>query len=515
MILAFAGLTFWNIDRFPPVHGDEAWILSPGYKLFSQGIFGSDLYSGLLGMETRYFEFMPLMSLLEGASVRLLGVGVWQMRLVAVLLGTFVMFLTFQLGRRLGDPLAALIALLLLLFWRWAPSVDPYLSSGVPLVDLARIARYDILAAALGLAAFSCAVPAREQHGRSHDFLSGFLAGLAGLAHLYGLFWIVVLLLLLVDSPGSAARSRLRRATLVLSGALAAWSIWLSVILVHWSDFVAQFWFFQRDRLTLLDPFFYAENLVKEHSRYRLGLMEPDNWGLSGLWLLLLGVPLAALWAGRRAVRGDQEAQMLLVPVLVLSLLFALLVRPKMFNYLINFVPLFAILLARWMAWLLRSHRRAWRVVAQAALALTVIQGIWGIGRMQAKARQAGSHQEFSAQLRGVLPSSARVMGPTRYWLALSDREYLSWSLPVLLSSPRLDRPMSVEAAMRKVAPQYVVSPLPGGVNPHPDFWRFMARHARLIRQLHGPSGEPLWIYQLDPGDASERSGSSFGSRRR
>ena len=75
---------------------------------------------------------------------------------------------------------------------------DRIISTGIPLVDVSRIARYDILVPPLGLGAWWFWLRARSTGRNRHDFLAGLLAGMAGLAHYYGLFWIVALLLLLL-----------------------------------------------------------------------------------------------------------------------------------------------------------------------------------------------------------------------------------------------------------------------------------------------------------------------------
>jgi|GEM_PF-3042927 len=49
-LLFFWAISIWNLDRPPIVHPDEPWILSPGYKLFTQGVYGSDLFAGFNGV---------------------------------------------------------------------------------------------------------------------------------------------------------------------------------------------------------------------------------------------------------------------------------------------------------------------------------------------------------------------------------------------------------------------------------------------------------------------------------
>src|SRR4030095_13171756 len=152
VVIAFGTISICNLDRFPPLQGDEPWILSPGHKFFSQGIFGSDLFTGYYGMERHYLEFMPLMSLLQGAASVLLGLGVFQMRVVPVVLGMLTLTLTYAVATELAGRLPGLLAVLLLLFWKCGVGNDPTIGTGIPLVDASRIARYDILVPPLGLA---------------------------------------------------------------------------------------------------------------------------------------------------------------------------------------------------------------------------------------------------------------------------------------------------------------------------------------------------------------------------
>src|SRR5438552_1707983 len=130
LVLAFGAVSLVNLDRCPPVYVDEVWILSIGHKLFSEGVFGCDLFSGFHGMERHFFHFMPLMSIVQGATTRLLGIGVLQMRLAPAALGMLTLWLTFVTGRKLATPLGAIMAMLLLAFWQWAPSNPPMLNSG-------------------------------------------------------------------------------------------------------------------------------------------------------------------------------------------------------------------------------------------------------------------------------------------------------------------------------------------------------------------------------------------------
>jgi hypothetical protein len=58
-----------------------------------------------------------------------------------------------------------------LLFWQWTPTGEEWFESGLPLVDLSRIACYDILVAPLGLGALLCILRAHSvgNAGRSNQ----------------------------------------------------------------------------------------------------------------------------------------------------------------------------------------------------------------------------------------------------------------------------------------------------------------------------------------------------------
>src|SRR5260370_40139673 len=179
-------------------------------------MYGAPMYTGFYGKEHVYLEVPPLMSLLQGASTRLLGVGVWQMRYVPVVCGLLTLALAAALAARLAGPATSVVAAWLLLLWKWTPSDLDFLGSGLPLLDVSRIARYDILVPVFGLSAFLAWLRGRTGTPPWLLFASGLLAVLAVLAHVYGAFWIAALGLLTVYNKSAG---RLRRLAWLLAGA--------------------------------------------------------------------------------------------------------------------------------------------------------------------------------------------------------------------------------------------------------------------------------------------------------
>jgi 4-amino-4-deoxy-L-arabinose transferase-like glycosyltransferase len=512
LVIAFGTISIWNLDRFPPLHGDEPWILSPGYKFFSQGIFGSDLFTGYYGMERHYLEFMPLMSLLQGAASVLFGLGVFQMRIVPVALGMLTLILTYRVATKLTGRLAGLLAVLLLLFWQWTAGNDPTIGTGIPLVDVSRIARYDILVPPLGLGAWCLWLQSRRTGRDRNDFLAGLLAGMAGLAQFYGLFWIVtLLLLLLLERLFLTHQPAIRSIGTIVAGAAVPWLIWILILASHWDDYTGQM-ILSRETFSPLSLSFYVENIQNERNRYALGVGETATMVRPGFWLMALGVPASLVWLWRRVARHkDREALWLLVPCLVFPLLFALLVRNKRFHYLVTVAPLFSLLAAAALAQLLETRRAAYRRVAVMIVGLIVVQGAWGIVEMQRIASRAVPPHQVFGELRQVVPSSARVLGAATYWLAFVDREYRSFFLPFLLSDPqRHENPIPFAAAMKLNAPDIVLLDAttmqhlvdrssPKGSAYYDEFWAYMRQHkARLIREIREDGGMPLQVYQLE-----------------
>src|SRR5438874_5343474 len=160
----------------------------------TSGVFGSDLFAGFYNMDQRYYGFMPLHPLVLAGFFRVLGPGLVQARLETVSSSVLVLFLTFALGARLFGAWLGAIAVVLLVLVRWT-GLTYIQVTGIPLVDFARIARYDPLVPVLGLAALHVFLSAR---GPPTWVMAGAFAGLAGLAHLYGLFWLPILTILAI-----------------------------------------------------------------------------------------------------------------------------------------------------------------------------------------------------------------------------------------------------------------------------------------------------------------------------
>ena len=151
------------------------------------------MFTDFYNMEQRHYWYMPVHPLLLAATFRVTGFGLFQTRLEPVMMGLLILVLTYMLGQRLFGPTIGLLAVAFLLCVRLT-GLTRIQVSGILLLDMARIARYDMVVPVFGLASLHAYLSAKRGGAAirlSVYALAGLFAGLAGLSHLYGIFWII------------------------------------------------------------------------------------------------------------------------------------------------------------------------------------------------------------------------------------------------------------------------------------------------------------------------------------
>jgi hypothetical protein len=485
-----------HLDTVPQVYEDEPWQASTGYKLATQGIFGSDLFAGFFDMDQRYYGFMPLHPLLLAATFRLIGLGLAQARLETVLLSALTLVLTFALGARLFNAWVGALAVALLVLVRWTGLTYLQLT-GIPLVDFARIARYDALVPVIGLAALHAYLSARSTSRSWLYLLAGFLAGVCGLAHVYGLFWVPALLVL------SLWDGERRRTACIAVGAVLPWLPYAAYVLADLPDWRGQTAIYST-RFELLDPAWYVANLVQEYHRYGPGLGPPGlSWLLRpGFWLLCVALPLSLIGLARRALACDAAARAIVVPGVLFPVLFALTITLKLVNYTLIEVPIFALAIA-W-GFLEFWRRGVWpkAVLGMASLAVVVEGGV-ALTRLEQAAATTTPYPTFVAEVRQYVPSDARILGLHSYWIGFQDHDYRSFLVPLNLA----DLGVPLDRALGDVDPDVVLldarmrayfDSAPASADA--DLLRaWLVRHdAQLVGQVDDPTYGLTEIYQVN-----------------
>src|SRR5437867_2492656 len=113
-----------NLGSVPPLWWDEGWTLTVARTWVERGHYGRLLAGQLVpsGLEAAFPVTAPI-----ALSFRLLGIGVWQGRLVGVFFTLGTLALMYYLARCLYDRSVAIGTLAVLLFLSPDPAIHPIL----------------------------------------------------------------------------------------------------------------------------------------------------------------------------------------------------------------------------------------------------------------------------------------------------------------------------------------------------------------------------------------------------
>lgn len=455
VLLIFWAISLHNITVIPTVYEDEPWLASNGWKIVQTGLMGSDVFAGYYGMESHYYGHMPVYPYWLALIFHLFGIGLFQSRLAVIILALVGLVLTYSLSKRIASPGVGLLAVMLLLSARTL-GTTPSQITGILWMDMARISRYDLGVPVLGLAALhSYFMGLKAPERRVWFFLAGLSAAISSLIHVYGIFWIGILLALAIWQRLSW------RVWFIIS--LAA-SLPLLVYLIYAYQFPAD-WAAQTARYAprfgLLSPSWYLTNIFTEPQRYGPGL-ENFSYGYlwrPGFWLMLFWVPISyATLFWQVKLFGQKSLQCLLLASVSFPLLFGLLINNKMANYLVAFYPLSAVVVAWGVRyWWLKLPQFAIRVTMILALCLVIVEGGGRVVRLHQSAQKTTPHVEFMQQVRSHVPTHARVLGLHNYWFGFTDLSYRSWAVPIMLAGSDGFSTLTLVQALDQVAPDVIL----------------------------------------------------------
>jgi len=470
LILLYLLATLPYLADFPLVETAQMGIAAPAYKLATQGIYGNDLYRGLYHAESRNYEYLPLYPLAVALSFKLLGLGVWQARLVSVWCGLLVLMLTYRLGKTaVNTPVGLLAATALCLLAITVPGATTDLYPGrIPLLDFARVLRYDIMAPLWLLAASHLFLLHSQFTIHNSPFtithlIIGFLIGLATLSHLYGAFILPVFGVLLIWQAGWRAW---RPFLLIIAG----WSLtllpWLIYILQDLPAYQGQM-LRHENRFDLLNPVFYVNNLRGEIWRYVkfIGRFRPPVlFPRPGFWLMAVAVIAAYIHLWPQIRRPHLSARFLFITLPMLATLLALLVSFKRYSYVALLLPFLAILVGLGIVviwnWL-RGRGRWWRLLFGLWLLVAVAEGLFSVAETRQTAATITPYRELTAVLHQHISPNSRPLALHTYWLALADYDVAALDLAYNLTDPAFvghdARPLP--QVIHTLAPDYIIVP--------------------------------------------------------
>jgi 4-amino-4-deoxy-L-arabinose transferase-like glycosyltransferase len=433
--VAFCRLAGHNLANYRPLSNDEGELMAVGYKLATVGVLGSDMYAGFYGGDQHHFETLPLQHVLQAISFRLLGPGVLQARLVSLSAAVTLIWVVGWLAFRSFGLGAAVLGQLLLVAWR---SNLTAASDGLPLLGVARTARYDVLGVAMVWLALAALDVTLRRPSRWRGVATGVFCGLAALSQFFGISALPLVLGMWFLVRGRAWR---HPALLwIVSGFMLVVIPFGMYALVHFGDVVGQLGVYG-ERGDILRPGFWLDNARGEPSRYTALVAywppavnifggELSPYALSP-WLLVVGLAPAVAcvaWCARKpAATGDR---LLLAGLVAFAGLLLLLDQTKTPVYAILLLPSVCVALAvasvRSAVWVLRHVPAAWGRVSIVGLvaaigACVALESAHAYQVDWVEASSVTPYAPLGMQIDAAIPPGAAVLGPERWWWALHD----------------------------------------------------------------------------------------------
>jgi 4-amino-4-deoxy-L-arabinose transferase-like glycosyltransferase len=413
VLVVYLHNTLPYLTMLPRVNVDEPWLIERGYQVMRTGIPSQPMF----GLQHAYLLQVGYGYLLA-IWMSIAGVGLFQARLLALVLGLGIVVMIASIGRRSIDPLTGLAAALFL-------ALDSNFLGG------ARSARTDIPSVFFVAGAFAAYLAGRRRSRTIWFVASGASLGLAMLCH-GNAFWAGLILLAwyVLDD---------RRRIFVLPygyGIVAGWLLtcgpYLAVVLWRWRDVQAQVANFAADRVPGWQPSFMLHQVAMEAERYRgwyFGLVTavvPNPLLRTFQAAIAVGIILLAIRLIRRhgADRADAADPHGVARVLILAaggaFIFAAFINNKVPVYLPHLMLGFALAagfaISEIASWVPRIDR--------ALLTLAFVAGYGAIGiayyeRWYSRERTSElvSYEDTEATLRAIVPAGPKyVFASPQFW---------------------------------------------------------------------------------------------------
>jgi hypothetical protein len=490
------------------VSNDEGELLEVSYTLATTGALASPMYTGFFGAAEHHLWTLPLQHVLDAVAFKAFGAGIAQARWVSLVAALVTLWTLGWLALRWYGLTAALLTQALLVFWRSDVTVG---TTGLPLLDVARVARYDVLAIAFGWLAIAALDLGITRDSRRGLATAGFLGGLAALTQFFGLFALPVVLL------GA------QRKWVVVGGAALALGPWLAFVAWHRADLAGQLSVYGQ-RGDFLNPSFYIRNITAEPARYVDVLaqrMPDDVVGSSAVAfelgrVLLLALVPAVLWRSWRYRRCPTRGDRLLLLCLASSAgVLLVLDQTKTPLYAIVLVPPVCILIAAYWSDLLRwlwRQRRPWLAVLASAATLALLLGVisdglraFGVDR--AESAQVTPYASVGRQIEAALPADGVVLGPERWWWALRSHPYISLR-SLWFQWQSQNGAASFTDLVQRWQPRSVIvnNNVRDDIKAFPSelqeqFWRFIQQCTRPVGSVDDPTYFEVQVYEVRRGE--------------
>lgn len=319
------------LTTLPRVNVDEPWLMERGYQIMRTGIPSQPM----LRLDTAYLLQVGYGYLLAGW-MSLFGVGLYQARLLSVLLGFGIVVMVASIGRRWADEATGLAAALFL-------AADSNFLGGV------RDARTDIPSVFFAVATFAAYARGQRRSETIWFVVSGAALGLAMLCH-GNAFWAGLILLAWFFLDYGRRSWRVPFGYGVVGGWLITFGPYLAMVIARWRDVQVQIGNFAADRVPGWRPSFLLQQVLREPERYRswyFGLVTsvvPEPLLRAFQFAIAVGLVVLVLRIVRARPDADAHgAARLLILAIGGALIFAALINNKALVYLPHILIGFAL----------------------------------------------------------------------------------------------------------------------------------------------------------------------------
>ncbi len=426
------------LTAWPAVNGDEGremnafWVnsgIDPSARTLDPIFQHDPLYKGgLQGLST-------------ALSFRLFGLGLFQGRIVSLVWGGLLLWVTFLAGRRLYGPAAGGVAVL-------------FLALSQPFLSASHIVRPDIVVATLVMLAVYCTVRGLQDGGRYWHLLAGVSLGLSFDVHPNTLAFMPMVGLFYLARHGR--RAFVSSDAWLFVGGIAVGALYYAAIRIlpdpaHFAEAFG-YWIGVDKQPPLLAR--RGPNPIEaEYSRWAsyFGGRHVETG------LMALGVA----WAVVSMVR-ERRVDPLLVGLAIAVGVFTMLVSSKTEYYMILFFPILVLLLAGAIGEVLQRLDGS-RLVASAlivALAVSAMGFERGFREMSEASTdfQDRDYAALSRQLREQIPPGSKVIAPPIFWIGLATPPYyLDYVDFFVWERVRRERNVSWPEFVRDIEPDYVI----------------------------------------------------------
>jgi 4-amino-4-deoxy-L-arabinose transferase-like glycosyltransferase len=296
IVLVYLHNTLPYLTTMPRVNVDEPWLIERAYQVLRTGVPSQPM----LGLRQAYLLQVGY-GYLVAPWLAVFGVGIFQARLLGVVLGLGIVLMVAAIGRRTIDATTGLAAALFL-------AADSNFLGGV------RNARTDIPSVFFVTAALAAYVVGRQRAHAGWFALSGASLGLAMLCH-GNAFWAGAILLGWYCLDYGRRALQVRFGYWFAAGLFATFGPYLIVVASRWRDVQLQIGNFAGDRVPGWRPWFVWQQMTHEADRYRnwyFGLVtnavpNPLLWAFQALIVVGVVALAASAWSSRRWSQGPQR----------------------------------------------------------------------------------------------------------------------------------------------------------------------------------------------------------------